>query len=140
MLIVFILYISSLVLIYLVTESLYLLTTFIQFSLPHLLSGSEDKESACNAGDQGSITGLERSLGEETGNPLQYSCLENLMDRGAWRATMGSQRVRHDSVSNTFTSFTLPLVSTIWSLFLWVCFLLVFEVKLTYNIILIPVI
>ena len=90
------LYITSLVLIYLITESLYLLTAFIQISLPHLLSGSEGKESACNAGDLGLITGLERCPGEENGNPFQYSCLENLMDRGAWRATMGSQRVRHD--------------------------------------------
>ena len=48
--------------------------------------GSEDKESACNAGDMGSIPGLGRSLGEGNGNPLQYSCLENVMDRGAWLA------------------------------------------------------
>ena len=45
------------------------------------------KESACNAGDPGSIPGLGRSLGERNGNPLQYSCLENPMDRGAWWAT-----------------------------------------------------
>ena len=44
------------------------------------------KASAYNAGDPGSIPGLERSLGEGNGNPLQYSCLENLMDRGAWPA------------------------------------------------------
>ena len=48
---------------------------------------SEDKASACNAGDPGSIPGLGRSPGEGNGNPLQYSCLENPMDRGAWRAT-----------------------------------------------------
>ena len=42
------------------------------------------KESACNAGDPGSIPGLGRSPGGGHGNPLQYSCLENLMDRGAW--------------------------------------------------------
>ena len=46
------------------------------------------KESACSAGDQGVIPGSGRSPGEENGNPLQYSCLENLMDRGAWRATV----------------------------------------------------
>ena len=46
------------------------------------------KESACNAGDLGSILGLGRSPGEGNGNPLQYSCLENSMDRGAWRATV----------------------------------------------------
>ena len=42
------------------------------------------KESTCNAGDLGSIPGLGRSLGGGHGNPLQYSCLENAMDRGAW--------------------------------------------------------
>ena len=42
------------------------------------------KESACSAGDLGSIPGLERSPGEGNGNSLQYHCLENLMDRGAW--------------------------------------------------------
>ena len=47
---------------------------------PHWLS---DKESACNAGDRGSVPGLGRSPGGGHGNPLQYSCLENSMDRGA---------------------------------------------------------
>ena len=51
-------------------------------------SGSAGKESACKAGDLGSIPGLERSLGERNGYPLQYSCLENPMDRGAWWATV----------------------------------------------------
>ena len=45
--------------------------------------GSDGKESACNSGDQGLIPGLGRSPGEGNGNPLQYSCLENSMDRGA---------------------------------------------------------
>ena len=45
------------------------------------------KESACNAGDPGLIPGLGRSSGEGNGNPLQYSFLENSMDRGAWKAT-----------------------------------------------------
>ena len=49
--------------------------------LPRGLSG---KESACNAGDPGSVPGSGRSPGEGNGNPLQYSCLENPMDRGAW--------------------------------------------------------
>ena len=48
--------------------------------------GSDDKKSACNAGDLGSIPGSGTSPGEGTGNPLQYSYLENSMDRGAWRA------------------------------------------------------
>ena len=50
--------------------------------------GSDDKESTCNAGDLGSIPGLVRSSGEGNGNPLQFSCLENNMDRGAWRAAV----------------------------------------------------
>ena len=55
------------------------------------------KESACIVGYLGSILGLGRSPGEGNGNPLQYSCLENPMDRGAWRAIVhGVARVRHD--------------------------------------------
>ena len=50
--------------------------------------GSDSKESACNVGDQGSIPGSGRYSGEGNSNPLQYSCLENPMDRGAWRATV----------------------------------------------------
>ena len=50
--------------------------------------GSNCKESACSVGDLCLIPGLGRSLAEGNGNPLQYSCLENSMDRGAWRATV----------------------------------------------------
>ena len=50
--------------------------------------GSDDKESVCNVGDLGSIPGSGRSPGEGNGSPLQYSSLENPMDRGAWRATV----------------------------------------------------
>ena len=50
--------------------------------------GSDRKESACNAGDLALIPGLGRSPGEGNGNPLQYSCLENPMDRGAWQAAV----------------------------------------------------
>ena len=51
-----------------------------------LPGGSEGKESACNAGDLSLIPGSGRPPGKEDGNPLQYSGLENPMDRGAWRA------------------------------------------------------
>ena len=51
-------------------------------------SGLVDKELACNAGDTRSIPGLGRYPGEGNGNPHQYSCLENPMDRGAWWATV----------------------------------------------------
>ena len=50
--------------------------------------GSDSKESACNAGDLGLIPGSGRSPGEGNSNPFQYSCLENLMDRGDWQATV----------------------------------------------------
>ena len=59
--------------------------------------GSDGRESACNAGDLGPLPVSERSPGEGNGNPLQCSCLENPMDRGAWRATVcGVRRSRHN--------------------------------------------
>ena len=67
--------------------------------------GSEDKASACNAGDLGSIPGLGRSPGEGNGNPLQYSCLENPMDRGSWHATVhgvAKSRTRLSDFTHTY--------------------------------------
>ena len=61
-----------------------LLATLLAFALLH--GGSEVKASACNAGDLGLIPRSGRSPGEGNGNPLQYSCLENPMDGGAWWA------------------------------------------------------
>ena len=59
--------------------------------------GSDGKESACNAGDLGLIPESGRSPGEGNGNPVQYSCLENPIDGGAWPTTVhGPQRVGHD--------------------------------------------
>ena len=65
-------------------------------------SGSDSKESSCNAGDPGLIPRLGKSSEERNGNPLQYLCLGNPMHRGAWWAvqSMGSQRVY---MTNTFT-------------------------------------
>ena len=51
-------------------------------------SGSDDKESACNAGELGLIPGSGRPPGGGHGNPLEYSCLENPMDRGSWWAAV----------------------------------------------------
>ena len=63
--------------------------------------GSNGKESAWNTGDPGSIPGSGRSPGEGNGNTLQYSCLENYMNTGAWQATVhGVQRVGHDWGTN----------------------------------------
>ena len=50
--------------------------------------GSDSKASACNAGDPGSLPGSGRSPEERNGNPLQYSCLGNTMDRGSWQVTV----------------------------------------------------
>ena len=62
------------------------------------------KTLPANAGDPGSIPGLGRCPGYGNGNPLQYSCLENSMDKGAWWAksqSMGPQGVSHDGANNT---------------------------------------
>ena len=61
---------------------------------------SVGKESACNAGNPGLIPGLERSTGEGNGNPLQYSHLENSVDRGAWRATVHGGTNSQTQLSN----------------------------------------
>ena len=65
-------------------------STFIKskFMLWGFPGGTDSKESTCNSGDPGSIPGSGRSPEEGNSNPLQYSCLENPMDRGAWRATV----------------------------------------------------
>ena len=60
-------------------------TSLIKKAFPGV---SDDKESACNAGDPGLIPGSGRLPGEENDNPLQYSCLENPVDSGAWWATV----------------------------------------------------
>ena len=75
---------------HLVQESL-IKPCFISFP-----GGSDGKASACNAGDLGLIPGLGRSPGEGHGNPFQYSCLENSMDRAWWATVHGLQRVGHD--------------------------------------------
>ena len=83
--------------------------------------GSEGKASACNVGDPGSIPGLGTSPGEGNGNPLQFSCLENPMDRGDWQAAVhGVTRVGHDWVINTF-HFHLVICPSIWQEVFFVC-------------------
>ena len=63
-------------------------------------SDSDGKESACNAGDLGSIPGSGRSLGEGNGYSLQYSCLENPMGREAWQATAHGVAMTQTQLSN----------------------------------------
>ena len=66
--------------------------------------GSDGKKSACNAGDLGSIPGLGRSPGEGNSNPLQYSCLENSMERGALSTVHGViELVMTEQLTSTHT-------------------------------------
>ena len=59
-------------------------------------SSSDSKASACNVGDLGSIPGLGRTPEVGNGSPLQYPCLENSMDRGAWQATVHGDHKKLD--------------------------------------------
>ena len=76
---------------------LFQLRIYFKFSLESFPCNLVSKESACSAGDPGSIPGSGRSSGEGNGNPVQYSCLENTMDRGVRQATVhGVTRVGHN--------------------------------------------
>ena len=78
------------------------------------------KESACSAGDLGLIPGSGRSPGEGHGYPLQYSCLENPMDRGAWQATIHGiikSQTRLSNISFLFFSFMVSLKLKVTLLF-----------------------
>ena len=79
----------------------FLIRSFLTW-FPWLLDG---KESTCDAGDRGSIPGSGRSPREGNGNPLQYSCLENAMDRGAWRATVNGVAESRTHLSNQHFHF-----------------------------------
>ena len=73
--------------------------------------GSDGKGSACNTGDPGSIPGLRKSPGEGNGNPLQYSCLKNSIDRGAWQATVDGGLKQSDTterLTHTHADFHIP--------------------------------
>ena len=76
------------------------LPSFLLFHSIFFPHSSVGKESACNAGYRGSVPGWGRSPGEGNDYQLQYSCLENPMDRGVWQATIhGVARVGHDLVT-----------------------------------------
>ena len=76
---------------------------------------SNSKESACEAGDQDSIPELGSSSGEGNGNPLQYSCLENSMDREAWQATVhGVTKTEWLTQSNCYLSSTFFFFCTLF--------------------------
>ena len=80
-------------------------------SLKGFPGGSGSKEPSCNARDRGSIPGSGRSPGEGNGNPLQCSCLENSMDRGAWLATVHGVEKGRTRVSEQHFHFLSPCPS-----------------------------
>ena len=93
-------------------------TGAIRAACNYFPGGSGGKESACNAGDPGLIPGLGRFPRGGHGNALQYPCLENPMDRGAWWATvLGLQRGRNDTVINTLKKLIASHVS-LWDSFI----------------------
>ena len=107
---------------------------FIFVYFPHSLVG---KESACNAGNPGLISGLGRSPGEGNDNPLQCSCLENPMGRGAWRAMVhGITRVGYDlatepPTTTTTKTFLLCLIK-VWKDFTFNVMIDVIRFKLSF--------
>ena len=76
-------------------------TLWWNFLMQNTPGGLVGKESACKAGDANSIPGSGRSSGEGNGNPLQYSCLENSLNRGIWRATVCGIIVTYDCETHT---------------------------------------
>ena len=78
------------------------------------------KNPLTNAGDAGSIPGLGRSPGKGNGNPLQYSCLENSMDRGAWSVTVHEVARESDmtqGLNNNNTKGQLIVILILWTFF-----------------------
>ena len=86
------------------------MTSFVIKGFP---DGSDGKASACNAGDPGLIPGSGRSSGEGNGNPLQYSCLENPMDGGAWQATVHGVTKSRTGLSNFAFTFIFHPVTLV---------------------------
>ena len=105
------------------------------------LGGSDSKGSSCNAGDLGSVPGLRRSPGGGNGNPLQYSCLENPMDVGAWRATVHGV-ARSWNTSEWLTLWTLLIADLQYCVgflytkkwFNYACIYILFNYKLLQDI------
>ena len=99
-----------------------LLPLHLESGIPTLCfpGGSVGKEYACNAGDMGLISGAERFPEGRHGNPLQYSCLENPLGRGAWRAAVVGSHGVSESKTTEGTEHVYALCSCGWS----VCFCL----------------
>ena len=107
---------------HILTDTCYLLSFWWQplwhVSFP---DGSNSKEFACHAGDPGSVPGLGKFPEKGHGNPLQYSCLENPMDRGAWRAIVHGVTQSQTQLSDQhFFTFTTP-PSILSFISAWLC-------------------
>ena len=76
---------------------------------------SDEREFACSTGDLGSIPGLGRSPGEGNGNPLRYFCLKNLLDRGAWQATVHNVHKESDTTEEqNAPTHSVQSLSPVW--------------------------
>ena len=84
---------------------IYIINSSLNLGFPCVSNG---KVSACNAGDGGSIPGLVRSPGKGNGNPLQYSCLENSMDKGVWWATVHGVTKSQTWLTSSHTHTHIP--------------------------------
>ena len=89
--------------------------TLTFYFLKSFFGSSDGKESACNSGDPGSIPGWGRSPGEGNGNPLQYSNLENSMDRGTWWATV-HEFAKSWTQRTTNTLIKIKFKEALWTL------------------------
>ena len=104
-------------------------------------SGSDGKASSYNVGDLGSIPGLGRSPGEENGNPLQYSCLENSIDRGAWWTTVHGVAKSQTRLSDFFflsffqvlNSASLQVFTNVLSFLIPLCYVVCFYELLLFK-------
>ena len=99
------------------------------------LGGSDSRESACSAGDLGLIPGLGRSPGEGKGNPLQYSCLENSMDREAWWSSGCQESDMTEQLTVICSIYTIKMwyflngckfITTVHSCWIFTLFLFIF--------------
>ena len=102
---------------------IYIINSSLNLGFPCVSNG---KVSACNAGDGGSIPGLVRSPGKGNGNPLQYSCLENSMDKGVWWATVHGVTKSQTWLTSSHTHTHIPKTCSEQA---WCCWDLTHELR-----------